>query len=545
MRKIYYISIVLIVLIVSFLGITYSYSYNLEGEVTFKLIGPGTLYIDVDNEYEEYGTKVYVDEIDVSDKVIIDNSQVDTSKLGEYKVKYQYNDEYIYRSVKVIDKENPVIKLSGGEEVFILQGGKYEEAGYTINDNYDTNLEDKVKVIGNVDTSKEGEYILTYTVSDNSGNKAEAKRKVTVKKPVISVENYINRVNAYSYNVYLYSNTIIKNSFNNNGIYYEGYVRDYSNNYKIKLKNTKNKLEYTYNMTSNRNNYYSGNLDLRTIANGTYDVYVVGSKEERLINKLDIYTKIIRAKVGNKLITFSYDNDYVTISVEDFAYKYDFVIDPGHGGTDIGASNGLTLEKDLNLKVSKYEKCRYESMGYKVYMIRYDDSYGEMLGNSNMDQLDRRALTTGYYGVVSKVTYSNHHNGSLNTQEHGFEILVQNSITKEELQPELAILNKFKKFYNIYDNKKRIYSKDYDTDEIFDKSNGQVYSNKNYYSVLRIPYELYNVKNVIYEPIYMTNSDDFNWYYASNNWIKVSELKIKEYVTSIGGTYKSDNSKCL
>ena len=75
--------------------------------------------------------------------------------------------------------------------------------------------------------------------------------------------------------------------------------------------------------------------------------------------------------------------------------------------------------------------------------------------------------------------------------------------------------------------------------------NGEVYGNKNYYSILRIPRELFNVKNVIYEPIYMTNPNDFNWYYASNNWISISELKIKEYVTSIGGTYKTDNSLCL
>ena len=71
------------------------------------------------------------------------------------------------------------------------------------------------------------------------------------------------------------------------------------------------------------------------------------------------------------------------------------------------------------------------------------------------------------------------------------------------------------------------------------------YNNKNFYSMIRIPYELFNVKTTIYEPIYMTNANDFNWYYASRNWIKVSEIKIKEYVNYIGGTYKSDNSKCL
>ena len=547
MRKIYYVSIILIVLIVSFIGITYSFEYSNSGELSFELIGPSNLYLDVDTDYVEYGIKVYNNGIDISDKVKIDDSMIDTSKLGEYNVKYQIGDEYIYRKVIVIDKVSPVIKLNGGNEVYILLGGKYEEAGYVVTDNYDTNLDSQVNISGTVDTNTEGNYQLIYSVSDNSGNKTEVKRTVIVKKPVISVDrDRGSRVSHTSYNVYLYTNTIVKNNFTKDGVYLEGYTSDKASSYKIKLKNRNNKkLEYTYNMNVDKNNYYGGNLKLSTLNNGLYDLYIVGNKEERLLNKLDIYSKIVRAKVGNKLVTFTYDDDYVSINIEDFQYKYDFVIDPGHGGSDIGASNGLILEKDLNLKVSKYEKCRYESMGYKVYMIRYDDTYGEMLGNSGLDQLDRRGLTTGYYGAVSRVVYSNHHNGSLDTGEYGFEILVQNSMTKEELATELSLANKFRKFYGINDSKIRVYSKDYFTDQIFDKENGQVYDNKNYYSVLRIPYELFNVKNVIYEPIYMTNAGDFNWYYSSGNWIKVSELKIKEYVTSLGGTYKSDNSMCM
>ena len=547
MKKIYYISIILIVLVVSFIGITYSFEYNDNGELSFELIGPDTLYLDVDNDYIEYGIKVYSNGTDISDKVVIDDGMVDTSKLGEYNVKYQVGDEYIYRKVIVIDKVSPVIKLNGGNEVYILLGGKYEEAGYVITDNYDTNLDSQVNISGSVDTNTEGNYELVYSVSDNSGNKTEIKRTVIVKKPVISVDSDKgSRVSPTSYNVYLYTNTIVKNNFTKDGVYLEGYTSDNANSYEIKLKNRNNKkLEYTYNMNVDKNNYYSGNLKLSTLNNGLYDAYIVGNKEERLLNKLDIYSKIVRAKIGNKLVTFTYDDDYVSINIENFQYKYDFVIDPGHGGSDIGASNGLVLEKDLNFKVSKYEKCRYESMGYKVYMIRYDDTYGEMLGNSGLDQLDRRGLTTGYYGAVSRVVYSNHHNGSLNTGAYGFEILVQNSMTKEDLVVELSLANKFRKFYGINDNAVRVYSKDYYTDQIFDKENGQVYGNKNYYAVIRIPYELFNVKNVIYEPIYMTNANDFNWYYASNNWIKVSELKIKEYVTSIGGTYKSDNSMCM
>ena len=31
----------------------------------------------------------------------------------------------------------------------------------------------------------------------------------------------------------------------------------------------------------------------------------------------------------------------------------------------------------------------------------------------------------------------------------------------------------------------------------------------------------------------------------NENWIKVSEMKIQEYVNFLGGTYNSDNKKCL
>lgn len=546
MKRIYYISTVLIILIVSFLGITYSLEYEESDNLTFELVGPSSLYINVGEEYQEYGIKVYANGSDISDKVIIDSKEVDTAKLGEYRVKYQVYNEYVFRNVYVIDRIAPEIKLLGGDELYTLLGGKYSEPGYTVSDNYDNELNDNVKVSGKVNTSKEGEYELVYSVSDSSGNKSEASRTVIVKKPVISVSpDKGSRVGYSTYNATLYANTIIKNSFNKEGVYLEGYVRQYADNYIIKLKNRNNKLVYTYNMALSRANYYNGNLNLTTIKNGVYDVYISGKTEERLISKMDIYNRIVRAKVGDKLVTFIYDDDLVTISVEDFKYLYDFVIDPGHGGSDTGTANGIMIEKDLNLKISKYEKCRYESMGYKVYMTRYDDSLGEMLGNSGLDPLDRRGLTIGYYGAVSRVAYSNHHNGSMYEDDGGFEILVQNEATKAELEPELALFNKYKKFYDIGNDRIRMYSKDYYTDEIFDKANGEVYGNKNYYSILRIPRELFNVKNVIYEPIYMTNPNDFNWYYASNNWIPISELKIKEYVTSIGGTYKTDNSKCL
>jgi len=51
------------------------------------------------------------------------------------------------------------------------------------------------------------------------------------------------------------------------------------------------------------------------------------------------------------------------------------LIDPGHGGIDGGAvSKRGTVEKDLNLQISKKVKTALTNLGYQVIMTREDDS---------------------------------------------------------------------------------------------------------------------------------------------------------------------------
>ena len=39
--------------------------------------------------------------------------------------------------------------------------------------------------------------------------------------------------------------------------------------------------------------------------------------------------------------------------------------------------------------------------------------------------------------------------------------------------------------------------------------------------------------------------EDFTWYWQDGNWVNMSEIKIKQYVNSLGGSYNSDNASCL
>lgn len=78
------------------------------------------------------------------------------------------------------DTEKPVITIIGESEITINQGSEYKDSGAKANDNIDGDLTSKIKTTSTVDVKNSGTYVVTYTVSDKAGNKAEAKRKVIV-----------------------------------------------------------------------------------------------------------------------------------------------------------------------------------------------------------------------------------------------------------------------------------------------------------------------------------------------------------------------------
>ena len=99
---------------------------------------------------------------DVSNDVIIDGT-VDTNNLGTYPIKYKLYNKEIEVKVNVVDEVSPKIELKGDEVTKVCSRNKFVEPGYTVFDNYDSNLTDKVTTIDN-------ESYITYMVQDSSGN---------------------------------------------------------------------------------------------------------------------------------------------------------------------------------------------------------------------------------------------------------------------------------------------------------------------------------------------------------------------------------------
>ena len=547
--KIALISVIIIDgLILGILGYYYLFGEKrLEHSVVFKYVDENLLKGDVSVNSEEIpplDIKVLVDGKDMTDLLEIDDSMLNLSVLGTYEIKYYIiyeNKKYeSIRKVNVVDNEKPKINLKGGN-VTMLINEKYSEPGYEVTDNYDEDLTDKVEVNSEVDNTKAGTYKITYKVSDSSNNETEVSRSVTVRKPlpVVSTPPKEQKVVVPKVVETDYKNTIKKNKYTSSNITFEGYLKEVLDENKIKLVNDNN--TYEYNLTMNGNNY-SLNINPEEINNGTYKVYI---NEERLLNKMAPIERLARAKVGSKLVNITYSNDEVSITIDNHAYQYDILINPGHGGWDPGASNEYVYEKEMNLTVSMYEKCRYEAHGLRVYMTRTNDNYNVKMGPSGLIDLHKIAYEMGYVGAVSKIVYSNHHNSNNNSKMSGYEVLLAGSLTSGDLTNELSIANKWNNIFDLKENHMRFYAKDYDTENVYSKLNGEVYSFKDNYAVNRIPMQTANVKSVIYEGCYMSNKDEFKWYWLDGNWYKVSEAKIEVYVRSLGLEYNSDNSSCM
>lgn len=85
-----------------------------------------------------------------------------------------------FTSTTLADTVAPVITLTGGN-VSIAQGSSWSEPGYSAIDNADGDISvTGVVVTGSVDTSIEGNYVLTYTATDAAGNSSSTTRTVTV-----------------------------------------------------------------------------------------------------------------------------------------------------------------------------------------------------------------------------------------------------------------------------------------------------------------------------------------------------------------------------
>jgi chitodextrinase len=151
-----------------------------------SLNGPSTIDLNVGETYTEQGaTATDAIDGDLTSSIVITGA-VNSNAAGTYVLTYSVSDlagnaASTTRTVTVnADTTAPVITLIGASSLTLDLGDPYTDQGATASDNVDGDLTSSIVLTGAVNTNVAGTYVLTYSVSDASGNAASTTRTVTV-----------------------------------------------------------------------------------------------------------------------------------------------------------------------------------------------------------------------------------------------------------------------------------------------------------------------------------------------------------------------------
>ncbi len=167
------------------------------------LKGDSITYVELNGTYEEKGviaTSGSGEDItsSVTTKITGSENLIDTSKLGnKYTIEYTVTSDdttvSMNRTVIIRDTEKPVLNVPDNITLNIIDKTFDPLEGVTVTDNSGENI--SVKVKSNISLGIPGEYTITYTAIDSSGNSISKTRVVTINKDIlISLNNCIKDI---------------------------------------------------------------------------------------------------------------------------------------------------------------------------------------------------------------------------------------------------------------------------------------------------------------------------------------------------------------
>ena len=195
-----------------------------------------------------------------------------------------------------------------------------------------------------------------------------------------------------------------------------------------------------------------------------------------------------------------------TVNAADDEGNLVIVLDPGHGGSDPGASNSKLgiREAEVNYKIARYTKEELEKYeGVKVYLTRYAD---------NPSIYDRGEFAKNYQ---ADLVVSQHINSGSSTAS-GAEIWVTQDNTKVEFYEKSKevgekILNKLS---GLGLANRGVSTRSGKPNEWYES--GVV---KDYYGIIRYPMN-YGIRSILVEHCYISNDSDCRNYISTDEQIK-------------------------
>ena len=304
--------------------------------------------------------------------------------------------------------------------------------------------------------------------------------------------------------------------------------------------------ETKYDLTINDNYFYlsdkiNGGINLEKI---NYDNYII------LISLNDKYYPLKNNSnyEGAEYYTISSNNqtNHLEFIFSEFKNKsffkvknqkiimtdniYDIVVDPGHGGADVGAVKGDIYESNIDLDISLRLKKELEDLGFKVKLTRED--------NTNPSPYGKNGRATMPYEVKAKLFLSVH----INSTPHsiitgGIEVYASPNMNYDFAY---SIATEIKEYSNttyspmqLYKVKDGVYVKTLTSAEIEEAKVSAKNNGYNYYEnvTTNTPWYFYNRET----GGYMTGAymDGRNKNYPANNYYNFN-MGIEGYLLELG-----------
>lgn len=287
-------------------------------------------------QYEEEGYEA-IDNYDGDLKDKVQKEELEGKII--YKVTDSSNNTTILeRKINYVDNEKPNLTLKGSSVVTINLGNTYNDPGYNVTDNCDTNV--NVTKTGTVNTNTVGTYYITYTAKDSKGNTNSVTRTIKVAKfsvgyiyltfddgPGSATENILNTL----------KNKGVKATFFVTGSGSDALIkREFNEGHAIALHTYTHKYDIVYKSVDN---YFA---DLDKVSN-------------RVFNLTGTRPKIIRFPGGsNNTVSNRYNKnimDTLTREVINRGYTYfDWNITSGDAG---GCSNSKCVYNNVVNNLSR------------------------------------------------------------------------------------------------------------------------------------------------------------------------------------------------
>jgi choice-of-anchor A domain-containing protein len=148
------------------------------------LNGPASLVVECATPFQDPGAMA--SDLCAGSVAVTTSGSVNSQVLGAQTLTYSASDgrghaSSVTRAVTVRDTQAPVLELLGPAALELeCNGSPYAEPGAVASDSCSGDLTPDIAISSNLNQSQEGEYTVTYSVTDDSGNVSTAVRQLTV-----------------------------------------------------------------------------------------------------------------------------------------------------------------------------------------------------------------------------------------------------------------------------------------------------------------------------------------------------------------------------